>query len=304
MRTLVVGFGAAGQRHARLLQGLGCDTAIVSRRPVGHPQRFANLAEALAAWQPGYVVIASRTAEHREVLLKLVDAGFSGRVLIEKPLYERPTPLPNHRFSRAAVAYNLRFHPLVRKLREALADEQAINAMLMVGQYLPDWRPGADYRQSYSSRAAEGGGALRDLSHEIDLALWLLGPWQALTGLGGHFSPLAGDSDDSFSLLLSTARCPSVSVHMNYLDRTPRREIQINTHRHTFRVDLIAGTFSIDGAVVAHAEGAMEGTYLAEHQAMLEGNAVDLCSLQEGLEVMTAIDAAERASRDRLWVQR
>jgi hypothetical protein len=91
---------------------------------------------------------------------------------------------------------------------------------------------------------------------------------------------------------------------MNYLDRTPRREIEVNTRRHTFRVDFIAGTFAIDGAVAAHAAGAMEGTYLAEHQAMLDGNAADLCSLEEGLEVMAAIDAAERASRDSLWVKR
>lgn len=304
MKALVVGYGAAGQRHARLLQGLGCDTAVVSRRAVAHPQRFADLAAALSAWQPGYVVIASRTAEHRQALAALADAGFSGRVLVEKPLYERHAPLPHHRFSGAAVAYNLRFHPLVRKLREALGAETAVNALFIVGQYLPDWRPGTDYRESYSTRLAEGGGALRDLSHEIDLALWLLGPWQALTGLGGHFSPLAGDSDDSFGLLLSTARCPSVSVHMNYLDRTPRREIEINTRRHTLRADFIAGTFAIDGAVAAHAEGAMEGTYLAEHQAMLDGHDADLCSLQEGLEIMAAIDAAERASREKVWIQR
>lgn len=304
MRALVVGFGAAGQRHARLLQGLGCDTAIVSRRPAGHPQRFAELAEALAAWQPGYVVIATRTAEHRDALRQLAESGFSGRVLVEKPLYAQHAPLPDHRFSHAAVAYNLRFHPLVRKLREALAAEETANAMFLVGQYLPDWRPGTDYRRSYSTSAAEGGGALRDLSHEIDLALSLFGPWQALTGLGGHFSPLAGDSDDNFTLLMTTSRCPSVSVHMNYLDRTPRREIQINTHRRTFRADFIAGTFSIDGDIAMHAEGAMEGTYLAEHQAMLEGNTAGLCSLQEGLEIMAAIDAAERAAREKIWVRR
>jgi predicted dehydrogenase len=304
MKALVVGYGSAGQRHARLLQGLGCDTAVVSKRPLAHPQLFADLDGALSAWQPGYVVIAGRTAEHRPALQHLAEAGFDGSVLIEKPLFERHAPLPEHRFSHAAVAYNLRFHPLVRKLREALGAETAVNALFIVGQYLPDWRPGTDYRESYSTRLAEGGGVLRDLSHEIDLALWLLGPWQSLTGLGGHFSELAGDSDDNYSLLLSTAHCPSVSVHMNYLDRTPRREIEVNTRRHTFRVDFIAGTFAIDGAVAAHAAGAMEGTYLAEHQAMLDGNAADLCSLEEGLEVMAAIDAAERASRDSLWVKR
>ena len=42
--------------------------------------------------------------------------------------------------------------------------------------------------------------------------------------------------------------------------------------------------------------------YLAEHRAMLEGDASRLCSLQEGERVMRLIAAAERSAMDDAWV--
>ena len=34
MRALVVGYGSIGVRHTRVLQKLGCDTAVLSNRDV------------------------------------------------------------------------------------------------------------------------------------------------------------------------------------------------------------------------------------------------------------------------------
>jgi hypothetical protein len=75
---------------------------------------------------------------------------------------------------------------------------------------------------------------------------WLIGPWQALTALGGHYSSLAGESDDVFCLLLTMERCPAVSLQMNYLDRYGRREIIINTDEHTFHLDLVKQEYKKD----------------------------------------------------------
>ena len=43
------------------------------------------------------------------------------------------------------------------------------------GQCLPTWRPESDYKNTYSAKSEKGGGVLRDLSHEIDLCLSLVG---------------------------------------------------------------------------------------------------------------------------------
>lgn len=144
---------------------------------------------------------------------------------------------------------------------------------------------------------------LRDLSHELDYVLWMFGSWMRLTALGGHFSPLEIDSDDVFSLLLATTRCPAITVQMNYLDRRQRREILVHTGDHSVWVDLSRGIYEIDG----HSDAVTldrDVSYCAQHRAMLDGDPSTLCSLEEGLEVMRAIEAAEHAAVCGEWVLR
>ncbi len=144
---------------------------------------------------------------------------------------------------------------------------------------------------------------LRDLSHELDYALWLFGPWRRLTASGGCVSQLAIDSDDAYSVLMDTERCPLVSIHMNYLDRVPRREILVNTDQHTIRVDLIKDTIAIDD-VRESISVARDDTYRAEHHAMLGGQAEGLCTLEEAMETLLTIEAAERATASNAWIER
>lgn len=301
MKALVVGYGSIGSRHTRLLQGLGCDVAVVSRRAIDHTPCYPTLSSALEAQQPEYVVIASRTHEHAATMEALVAAAFRGVVLVEKPLYETSRVLLRHGFENLYVAYNLRFHPVVQVVRKFLHGQRVISAHAYVGQYLPDWRPGTDYRQSYSARRGEGGGVLRDLSHELDYVQWLLGRWCALTAAGGHHSSLEIDSDDVFALQMVTERCPVTTVNMNYLDRTGQRRLVVNTDTHTLRADLMAGTLEIDGEL-RRFEVDRDETYVRQHQAVLTGDVSTLCSAEEGLEVVHLIDAAERAAAGKIWV--
>lgn len=302
-RVLVVGFGSIGRRHADVLQQLGCQVAVVSRRAVDWPQAFAELTTALAEWEPSYVVVANETASHAASLAALAAHAYAGTVLIEKPLFTAPLALPEAGFADAFVAYNLRFHPLLLKMRELLAEDDIVSVNAHVGQYLPDWRPGSDYRQSYSARAEQGGGALRDLSHELDYVSWLMGGWRQVTALGGHFSQLDITSDDVYSLLMTTARCPVVAVHLNYLDRQVRRAVHVNTGRGTLEADLVKGTLNYLGTELSFATE-RNTTYLAMHAAILAGQRTVACSLQEGLSIVELVDSAERAASTNTWISR
>jgi predicted dehydrogenase len=246
--ALVVGYGSIGARHARILCELGCETAVVSSRKVDHLLVYAGIADALAARAVAYVVVANPTDRHHDALAGLASLGYRGKVLVEKPLFERARELPAQPFAFAGVAYNLRFHPALQRLAALLAGQQVLSVQAYVGQYLPGWRPGTDYRKTYSASAERGGGALRDLSHELDYLQWLFGDWSAVTAAGGHLSPLQIDSDDVYTLLLKTRRCAVMSVQLNYLDRRTRRHVIVNTAEHTFEADLVQGIVTIDGS--------------------------------------------------------
>ncbi len=303
MRSLVIGYGSIGARHGRLLSELGSDVASVTRNPDCPFRVFRSVQVALEQWRPDFVIISNQTDKHAATLGALAKEGFAGQVLVEKPLSGSAGEQVSHGSMRVHVAYNLRFHPLVLALRQQLGNIRLFNASFHVGQYLPQWRPGTDYRTCYSARRDEGGGVLRDLSHELDLANWLCGTWKHVTAIGGQFSDLDITSDDTFCLLAETARCPAVSITLNYLDRMPRRMISVNGEGVTATLDLIDGRLDINGHITRYTARRDE-TYTAQLQALLAGDEEVLCRLDEGMETDRLIAAAETAARSRCWISR
>lgn len=280
---------------------MGHDVAVVSRRAVDHPQRFETIEQAVQAYAPEYAVIASRTVEHRADIAALSRAGFNQRLLIEKPVYDSGSENPPETFGAIKVAFNLRFHPALLRFRELLGGCKVFAATIYTGSHLPDWRPGTDYSKSYSAIRAMGGGVLRDLSHELDYLLWLFGPWRRVAAIGGRLGNLEIDSDDVFSMLLETARAPSVTLGINYLDTVTKREIVALTDKGTVRLDLVAGTVETDTGTETF-ETARNDTYTAQHQAILANDNSVICDISEGLGVMRLIDAAESAAAGGCWI--
>lgn len=301
MNALVIGYGSIGSRHVRILEELGHRTAVVSSRSVPVESLYSNIGEALQQARPGYVVLASETGRHISDLQELAASGFQGILLVEKPLFhEAPDRLP-HLPESSYVAYNLRFHPLVSRLRELLNNESILTVLAYAGQYLPFWRPGRDYRDVYSADKQAGGGVLRDLSHELDLLNWLLGGWRKMAALGGHYSSLEISSDDSFAIMMTTSRCPAVSLQLNYHDRTGKRRILVNTDEHTFEADFMTGQLLIDGQTEKY-QVERDHTYREMHRALLGGDTDTACTFAEGFDVVKMIAAAERAVTEGRWI--
>ena len=78
--------------------------------------------------------------------------------------------------SPARLGYQLRFTEGFDALQHWLPTLGRLYfARLEVGQYLPTWRPDTEVGQMVSARRELGGGALLELSHELDLVTALLG---------------------------------------------------------------------------------------------------------------------------------
>jgi len=89
MRSLVIGYGSIGTRHARILKELGCDVGVLSQRVIDFDRSYHDLKTALHDLKPEYVMIANRTSEHYPTLCALVKEGFKGVILVEKPLFTK-----------------------------------------------------------------------------------------------------------------------------------------------------------------------------------------------------------------------
>lgn len=305
MKAMVIGQGSIGVRHARVLRESGHQVITVSRRAcAGDAAAFTSIEAAFAAHPAtDYIVVAGETSGHRGAVAELSRLDFRGIVLVEKPLFESSKPVPENRFAALFVGYNLRFHPLVRELAEVARDGGVACATVYVGQHLSQWRPGTDYRRGYSARRDLGGGVLRDLSHEFDYLLWAFGGWNRLVAHGGRLGELEIDTEDAVSLLIEQARCPLTTLHLNYLHRPSRRNLLVIARGSTWEIDLVGGTLVRDGATASSGCG-VEQTYKMQHDAILSGKHELLCTADDGLEVMRAIEAAERSMKLQRWVVR
>lgn len=214
-RVLIVGHGSIGRRHLRVGKRLlpEADIRVLRSNPgsslsEGTHGHFTNLMDALA-FRPQMAVIANPAPFHLAVGNPLLDAGV--HLLVEKPISSSPDGVAdfvrNARSRRLVllVGYNLRYLPSLQKFRELVLSEfigRVLSVRCEVGQYLPSWRPGEDYRQSVSARKKLGGGVLLELSHEIDYLRWIFGEVDWVLASLGHRSSLDIDVEDSANLIV------------------------------------------------------------------------------------------------------
>ncbi|MDP3208297.1 MAG: Gfo/Idh/MocA family oxidoreductase, partial [Rhodoglobus sp.] len=205
-RALIVGAGSIGMRHASVIAGMGGQTAFVTARTDLDQPTFASVADAVGGFEPDYAIVATETGMHTKSVGELAAAGFSGRLLVEKPLAVPLADLSG--FSFVGVGFNLRFHPVIIRLAELLAPEQIYTVESYVGQHLSTWRADRKVSDQYSASRSRGGGVLRDLSHEWDYLSVLFGSCRGLIARGGRLSEVTEDSDDAWGILAEFDRAP------------------------------------------------------------------------------------------------
>jgi len=303
MKSLIIGFGSIGTRHHEVLSSIGSEVSVLSKRKLEIDRSYVDLNLAMKLESPGYIVIANNTDQHIKTFLEIRRLGFKGPILIEKPLSVDLVETTDESFDEVYVAYNMRFNPLLDRLKKEIQEEEVLSVVGYAGQYLPLWHEEVDYRTSYSSIKSKGGGVLRDFSHELDFISWLFGNWKSVTAIGGKFSSLEIDVEDSFSIILDTSLCHSVLLHLNYLERIPRRSLIVNTDKHSYEINFIEKSFKKDADLELYKYD-RNYSYRLQHEAIIGNNSKDLCTYELARETLKLISAIERSSviEPRKWI--
>ena len=303
-QAVVIGYGSMGRRHVNALESLGLDVSVLSRRDIEDKKTYSDFVELynnIANAKDTYIVVANETACHVKSLRSIIAAGHVGPILIEKPIFSKSEVIDLRSNYRIFVGYNLRFFKLVTILREKLDGSNIYSASFSVGQFLPTWRPGRDYSKVYSASVDQGGGVLRDLSHEIDLLLWLLGPIKRVVALTGCSGVLLGDSEDYAHVLVEGFHFRAATLYLDYLDKNNRRTLTFQSDRGTLTLDLIAGTLTENGSLVCSMSADWDDICQQQHRAALSGETDIICGFKEGCEVVRVIEAIEESSETGLW---
>ncbi len=327
MRFLVLGVGSIGQRHARNLRGLGhevlaFDTDAVRLAQVGSSLGIETL-PALAAGAERKldgVLVCTPPAVHvqgaREAL------GWGAHLFVEKPLAPSSRDVgrlleeADARGRRILVGSNLRFFKPLQRVK-TLVDEGRIGRVLSVraqcGFYLPSWKPGTDYRETYRARAADGGGILLDAIHEFDYLRWLFGEAHEVLGTVGRLSALQMDVEDFAEVTLRFASGAIAQLHLDYLQRSYRRNCEVIGEQGVIVWDYIDRRVTLFGEEpdrwqgfgepidVNHNEMFVEE--MAHFVRCLEGHEPPVVDGQDALRTLRLVEAAKTSAAQRAWVK-
>jgi predicted dehydrogenase len=214
------------------------------------------------------------------------------------------------------VGYNFRFYKPMLTIEKAL-QQQKIGRVLSVraeaGQYLPDWRPARDYRQTVSARRNLGGGVLLELSHEFDYLVWLLGDVETVWAHADRLSDLDVDVEDIAEVILQFRSGAVGSLHLDMVQRTATRTCRIIGTEGTITWDWDTHRVRMYSAVMDNWTDLRPAEridpndmYLAELKHFFDcvaGRATPVVDGEAGRRVLQIALAARRSSKEKRAVK-
>lgn len=162
-------------------------------------------------------------------------------MFIEKPIFDETdlhiSDLSLNEDSVYYVACPLRYTEVIQYVKNNIDLKSVYSSRAICSSYLPDWRQGIDYRNTYSAHVEQGGGVSIDLIHEWDYMTYLFGKPNQVLNYRGRYSHLEIDSDD-LSVYIARYNNMLAEVHLDYFGKKPIRELQLFTANETIVADI------------------------------------------------------------------
>ena len=323
-RILIVGLGSIGKRHLRLARELlpNADIRVLRHQAANEVHEYSNGSfssiEESIDFAPQIAVIASPATFHIATAQALAEVG--AHLLIEKPLsasLDGVTKLLDTCQKQGVVSitgYNLRFLPSLQRYRDLLAEGvvgKVLSVRCEIGQYLPSWRPDSDYRQGVSAQRELGGGALLELSHELDYLRWIFGEVEWVKATLSRQSMLEIDVEDTAHLTLGFASALDGyrligAVNLDFVRHDTTRICTAIGEKGSLRWNGLTGEVLFYGAgrkewelMFSH-QHHRDDSYMAEWKNFIEcvnAHKIPLITGEDGLKVLQIIEAARRSAK-------
>ena len=248
MKILIIGLGSIGKKHVNAILSLYPLAQIFALRSNSPCDQYLNVINIFdkkdIPKDLSFIIISNITSFHEQTINEMI--GLNYPLFIEKPVlsnlnnFKQLSDKIHENSIQTYIACNLRFHPALQFIKHYIeVNHPRINEVnIYSGSYLPDWRPGKDFRKIYSANEEEGGGVHLDLIHEIDYCTWLFGfPVESISMKTNNSSLHISAVDNAryfFKYLDFTA-----GIVLNYFRKDAKRQIEIITENETIVIDII-----------------------------------------------------------------
>ncbi len=249
MKVCFIGVGSIAKRHIRNLGNLvkNIQIDVLHHRKASYEDNdindiICNRYYSVDDLPNDYdvIFITNPTHLHLDTFKRVHDKG--KHFFIEKPVFMncniRIEELNLKEGSIYYVACPLRYKKVLQYVRKTVDFNKVYSIRCISSSYLPEWRPGQDYRNIYSAKKELGGGVELDLIHEWDYLTWLIGFPKNVKNVFGQKSSLDIDSND-IAIYLAEYDDKVVEVHLDYFGRAPERKMELICEDESIEVDLI-----------------------------------------------------------------
>lgn len=182
---LIIGYGNIAQRHILNIKKIYPDSYIDVLRNKNKIEDNKNIRRFFFNKKHvnkniyQYVFICSNTHTHFEYLKYF--AKTNAKIFVEKPLLNKSNEIRKTQSfekkykNQITVGYVLRFHPIIQKLKSLLNNNvvgEILDIEIFSTSFVKFWNKSNKTIPSYLD-PQKGGGAINELSHEIDLIFYL-----------------------------------------------------------------------------------------------------------------------------------
>ena len=290
--ALIIGYGSIGIKHHNALKKIiiNKNIYILSRRKLSLKNSLNNLNK-VPEINPDYIVICVETYKHEYYLKYLVKKFTNKVILVEKPLITKSIKL-NLNSNKVFIGYNLRLLDSLQFLKKFLKNKKIYSININNQSYLPRWRKNIVYSKSYSSSNKKGGGVLFDLSHDLDLILWLFRELSINYFIHKKISKLNISSND-YLLLVCKIQNFYVNLTQSYFSLKPIKQIFITGKNFTIDADIINNRLELsdkNNKRMIKFKTNVKDTYFKLNFNLLNKKYKDICTYDESQKLLKVIN--------------
>ena len=325
---LILGTGSVGKRHAINLSSLGCTISCMDPRSdrleevkqeIDVVRTYRSIEEAFSESSESIdgVIVASPPVFHVDQSIAALENEIP--VLLEKPVSpdaasaRRLFDVVKNTGIPLLLGYTWRWWPPLAKVRELL--NQGVVGKLryvqfMMSAHLADWHPWENYQDFFMASKALGGGALLDESHWLDLMLWFLGEPESLYAKVDRISNLEIDTDDNVDMVITYKDGLYVSIHLDIYGRPHEKYIRFIGEEGTILWTADPNRVAVGKECSQKWENYeydcerndMFVEVAKEFLSIINGTEVKTCSINDGVRVLSLIDAVRQSSAEGLTI--